>query len=117
MAYPSGQGWGAVFITVGKPKDHPRPGEDLSEFKKLSIELRGDKGNETILVGVKDNTQPDDGSETKFRIKNLRTSWTVMEIPLAEFKRADLSKLYVVSEFVFENTPETICARNIAYLK
>jgi len=117
MAYPSEQTWGSVFITVGKPKDPPRPSQDLSEYTKLSIELRGDKENESVLVGVKDNTQPDDGSEDKYRVTNLTTEWTTVEIPLSELKGADLSRLYVVTEFVFENTPVIVCIRKIQYLR
>lgn len=117
MAYPSGQTWGAVFITVGKPKDPPRPSQNLSVYKKLSIELRGDKGNETVLIGVKDNTQADDGSETKIRVANLTTGWTTVEILLTEFTRVDINRIYVITEFVFENIAETVCVRNIYLLR
>lgn len=117
MAYPSGQAWGAVFITIGKPTNPPRPSQDLSEYKKLSIELRGADGGESILVGIKDNTQPNDGSETKYHVTNLTTGWTTVEIPLMEFTGADLKRLYVVTEFVFENISETVCVRNIRYLR
>lgn len=117
MAYPSGQTWGSVFITVGEPKDPPPTSQDLSEYSKLSMELRGDKGNETVLVGVKDSTQPNDGSETKIRVENLTTDWSTVEFSLTEFAGADISKLYVVTEFVFENVSETVCVRNIQFAR
>ena len=41
MDYPKGQNWGAVFFTVGKPTNPPRPYVDMSTYKKLEIELRG----------------------------------------------------------------------------
>jgi len=116
MAYPGGQNWGAVYITVGKPTDPPRPGQDLSEYKKLSMELRGEVGDEAVLIGLKDNQDPDDGTEMKVRLWGLSPAWQTFEFPLSEFNNADLHNLYVVAEFVFEDTPETICFRNIQYL-
>src|SRR5262249_6661334 len=40
MAYPSEQSWGAVFITVGKPRTPPRPSRDFSGYETLSIEMK-----------------------------------------------------------------------------
>lgn len=116
MAYPSGQSWGAVFITVGKPTQPPRPGKDLSKYHQLSLELRGQVGGQSVSIGIKDKNQPDNGSETKVLVSHLTTSWRPFAFPLSKFKHADLHKLYVVIEFVFANTPETVCARNIQYL-
>ena len=117
MAYPSGQAWGAVFITVGEPRDPPRPSQDLSAFQKLSLELRGENGGETVLVGIKDRTDPDNGAETKIAVSNLTTDWQAFEFPLSDFVTADLTQLYVVTEFVFEqSTAATVCFRNIQYV-
>lgn len=116
MAYPSGQSWGAVFITVGKPKQPPRPGKDFSHYTQLSLELRGQAGGESVSIGIKDNSQPDDGTETKVPMSGLSTSWKPFTFPLSQFTGADLSNLYVVIEFVFAGTPEAVCARNIKYL-
>ena len=33
MSYPTGQSWGAVFITVGEPVNPPRPWKDFSGFQ------------------------------------------------------------------------------------
>ncbi len=118
MNYPSGQDWGAVFITVGKPTSPPRPGQDFSSFGALSLELVGGIGGEVVSVGIKDNSDPDNGTETKLQVSNLTTEWQTFTFPLSSFVTADLSTLYVVAEFVFEaGTPaETICFRNIQYL-
>ncbi len=116
MAYPSGQSWGAVFITVGNPTQPPRPGKDFSNYTQLSLELRGQAGGESASIGIKDNTQPDTGTETKVPVSGLTTDWKPFVFPLSEFKGANLHKLYVVIEFVFANTPETVYARNIQYL-
>ena len=116
MAYPSGQSWGAVFITAGKAKPQPRPGKDFSNYNQLSLELRGQAGGESVSIGIKDNKQLDDGFETKVPVSSLTTDWKSFAIPLSQFTDADLNNLYVVIEIVFAGTPETVCARNIQYL-
>src|ERR1039458_3970834 len=42
LAYPSGQSWGAVFITDGPPKDFPRPLRDFSGYQTISLEMKAD---------------------------------------------------------------------------
>lgn len=116
MAYPSGQSWGVVFITTGEPKDPPRPGIDLSMYNRLSIELRGHQGSESVWIGIKDNTDPDDGSEVQVLVSNLTKNWETYELPLSQFYTADLQRLYVLVEFVFENQPATVYFRDIYYL-
>ncbi len=116
MAYPSDQSWGAVFITVGPPTDPPRPSQDFSSYKSISLELRGETGRESVDIGIKDSEDPDDASETKVTVMGLTNKWKRFTFPLSEFTSADLSKLYVVLEFVF-NGPEaqTVYFRNIKY--
>ncbi|MGK7877304.1 MAG: hypothetical protein AB4426_29610 [Xenococcaceae cyanobacterium] len=118
MAYPSGEQWGAVFITFGPPTDSDRPGKDLSKYTKLSINMRGEKGGERVSIGLKDNTDPDNGRETKIEVSNLTKGWKTYTFPLSDFKTADKTRLYVVTEFVFEpGTPaETVCFNKIQYL-
>ncbi len=117
MAYPAGQAWGAVFITVGTPVDAPRPWKDFSSFRTLSVELRGETGGESVEIGLKDATDPDDGSESKVRVANLSTAWHTYRFPLSTFHTADLEKLYVVPEFVFSGSaPQTVYLRNVRFL-
>jgi hypothetical protein len=118
MAYPGDQDWGAVFITVGEPTDPPRRGQDLSHYQTLSLELRGEVGGEQVWIGLKDNMDPDDGSETKIWVHGLSKEWQTYQFPLSAFRTADLQRLYVVIEFVFEpGTPaETVNFRNVHYL-
>ena len=117
MSYPSDQSWGAVFITVGKPKQPPRPFRDLSAYNMLTIEMKGAVGGEQLEVGIKTNTQPDDGSETKVPVK-LTSEWKPYQFRLDRFGGADLDKLYVVTEFVFSGPDSaTVFARNISYSK
>ncbi|NER78978.1 MAG: hypothetical protein F6K42_05245 [Leptolyngbya sp. SIO1D8] len=116
MIYPSGQEWGAVFITVGEPTDPPRPSENFSDYQRLSLELRGQVGGETVLIALKDNHDPDDGTETQVRASGITTNWQSFEFDLERFSNADREQLYVVIEFLFEEIPQTVCFRNIRYI-
>ncbi len=116
MAYPSGQSWGAVFITVGKPTAPPRPSRDFSDYQTLSIEMKAEPGTKVIDVGIKTNTQADDGTETKIPVK-LGSEWKTFELPLKKFEGTDTRSLYVVAEFVFaDSNAQTVYVRNIKYL-
>ena len=115
MAYPSGQDWGAVFITVGKPKEPPRPSRDFSPFKFLVMELKGESGGEQVEIGIKTNRQPDDGSEIKIPVR-LTKHWQIFKFPLSKFE-LDLKNVYIVSEFVFTGgTPQTVYFKSISYV-
>jgi hypothetical protein len=119
MAYPAGQDWGAVFITVGgDPVPFPRPCQDLSTYGELVVELEGEVGGEVLSIGIKDNTDPD--VENK-----ARTTWTlgsslttcVLNLRDEKFESVDLSRIYVAVEFIFENPqPRTVLVRNVYYL-
>lgn len=84
----------------------------------LSLDLKGSIGGESVRIALKDNTDPDNGSEAKVLISDLVTSWQMYKIPLTSFSTADLTRLYMVTGFIFENgTPaETVCFRNLRYL-
>jgi hypothetical protein len=116
MVYPDDQDWGAVFVTVGRPRDPPRPSRDLSAFKRLALELRGANGGESVSIGIKSSSDPDDGSETKILVPGLTKTWTRHEWPLAKFSTADLRHIYVPVEFVFDGPGKTVCFRNVSYL-
>ncbi len=115
MSYPPSQAWGAVFITVGKPTPPPRPSQDFSAFDTLSVDMKGELGNEKLEIGIKTNDQADDGSEAKKKLA-LTSDWKTYSIPLKVFGNTDLRKLYVVSEFVFSGAEShTVYLRNIRY--
>jgi hypothetical protein len=117
MSYPAGQTWGAVFVTVGKPKPLPgRPYRDMSAFDTVSVDLKGISGGETLEFGIKTNTQPDDGSEMKVPL-TLTSDWKTFVFPLGNFVGAAPDRLYVVAEFVFSGgRAETVNVRNVKYL-
>ncbi len=114
MAYPSGQAWGAVFITVGRPQNPPRPSVDLSACATLLVEIRGTPGT-TLEIGVKDKDQPDDGNEQKV-ILPVFNGYRTYAIPLSMFSRAKLQQIYIPTEFVFGGPgDQTVWFRSIRY--
>ena len=114
MAYPPGQAWGAVFITVGVPKDPPRPSWDLSAYETLLVDVKGDPGS-TLEIGIKDARQPDNGTEQKV-IVPVYSAYRTYAIPLAKFNRVDVRNVYVVTEFVFSGSQaQSVWFRNIRY--
>ncbi len=115
LSYPAGQKWGALFITVGKPKATGRTGKDFSAFKKLSLELKGSAGKETVLVGIKDAANPDNGKETRLPAV-LTTAYKKFEFPLTSFKTANLKTIYVPIELAFTNKPANVCVKQIQYI-
>jgi hypothetical protein len=136
LAYPGDPVWGAVFVTVGKPRDSDRPGLDYSAFRTLQIEMRGENGDEAVDIGIKDSTQPDNGTEARVPVK-LTRAWQPYQIAVYRFAGfaalppgirwpiehdpplfpTDLHHLYVVCEFVFGVKPETVYVRQVRYLK
>lgn len=118
MAYPPGQGWGAVYITVGKPAPRgQRQSRDFSKYHALAVDLRGEQGGEVVYIGVKDSRDLDDGRETKIPV-TLTGDWKTYTFPLSDFTTADLTSLYIPIEFIFESGvgPETVYFRNVRYL-
>jgi hypothetical protein len=119
MEFPEGQKWAALFITVGEPKDPPRPSLDFSAYKTLSIEMKGASGGEKIEIGIKSNTQSDLGKEKKMPIA-LTSKWEVYTFPLDNFignGLNDLKNIYVVTEFVYNGAkPQIVYFKNIKYL-
>jgi hypothetical protein len=124
-AYPTGQQWGSVFITAGPPTSDTgsRLTVNESQFNYLSVDLKGANGGETVAVGVKTNTDPNNGDEPVFTVSNLTTNWQTFKIPLSSLVAAPaypatrFTQLYVVCELVFEpGVPsETVSFRNVEF--
>src|SRR5579862_4202355 len=82
MVCPGAQAWCAMFITDGPAvSTYPRLGFDVSMYQTLIVEIEGDPGT-TIQIGIKDATQPDDGTETKVTLP-VTSNWTTFAIPLS----------------------------------
>ena len=116
MRYPSDQRWGTVFITVGQPTDSQRPGREYSEFSRLLMTARGEPDGTQVWVGMKDSEDPDDGSESRIAIDGLNGSWKLYSFELALFRTADIRRLYVPVEFIFEGpSPSVVCVNAIEF--
>lgn len=117
LAYPAGQQWGTMFITVCKPVPPAQRhfSRDLSAYHTLAFDMRATAGQPCIKVGIKDWKQPDDGSEQKVD-ECLTTQWVTYTRPLSVFSDADLTHLYVVFEVVFAGASSlTVQVRNVRY--
>jgi hypothetical protein len=123
MAYPPGQRWGVVFLTVGEPAPPPRPWKDFSEFDAVSFEFRGSRGRESVLVGIKDVADPHDGNETQIVLGDVSTEFQTYTIPLSHFASPQLpipdglTQLNVVLQFFFSGPEaQTVYVKNVRYV-
>jgi exo-beta-1,3-glucanase (GH17 family) len=116
LTYPAHQQWGGMFIMVGQPVPlGQRSSLDLSRYRSLMVDLRAGANGQCIALGIKDRTQPDDGSEIRVQ-RCLRTEWTTVVLPLSLFTNVDLTHVYVVFELIFQGpSSATVQVRNIRY--
>ena len=122
-AYPAGQQWGAVFITVGKSTNGSgRQTLDLSQYDSVALEIKGASGGEHIRIGLKTDADFDDGREPTYGIYQMGTEWQTYKIPLSFFVRepdypaSRFSRIYIALELVFDQQ-ETISFRNVRFEK
>jgi exo-beta-1,3-glucanase (GH17 family) len=109
MAYPAGQQWGTTLITAG------RGSVDLSRFRSLTVQLRARTSGERVRLGIKDSSQPANGSEITVE-ETLSTSWSTVTLPLSFFANVNLSRLSVVLEVVFQGSAaETVDLSDLRY--
>lgn len=116
LIYPAHQQWGVMFLTVGPPAPPgKRPFLDMSAYRSLVVDLRAAVDGQCVRIGIKDNRQPDDGSETTVQ-RCLTTRWSTIMLPLNLFTGADLTRLYIVFELLFSGPLSmTVYTRNIRY--
>jgi hypothetical protein len=113
MTYPRGENWGTVYITVGEATQQleKRQFKNFSYYSSLILELKGEEGD-TIQIGMKDPNTPEVGPRHTLTLKK---GWNIYPINLDEFKTVDLKHLYVVTEFVFSNKPQTLSVKKIRF--
>jgi exo-beta-1,3-glucanase (GH17 family) len=117
MNYPTGQSWGAVFISVIQLTDSSIPYKDFSKLQTLSLTLRGESGNEQFYVGLKDANAPKNSStETRYLISNTTTLWQTYHFALESFVPTNTSVLNIPLEFIFSgSTPQTIYFKTVEF--
>jgi hypothetical protein len=114
--------WGVTYITPTSDitpisEDSLRkPTRDYSKFTSLRVEARTMTPGKEMIIVIKDSEDPDDGSETRFPLA-LALEWQTFDIPLTEFKTADLSHLNLVVGFLFLGEEQTVQIRTVEYLK
>jgi hypothetical protein len=108
--------WGVCYFYNGNGSIEQIRTKDFSIYQKLKLELKGEKGGEKVKIGLKDETNPIDGSESKVEL-TLSNDWEFYEIPLESFEGTNLKNLFMVVEFVFENEPRKISVRHIEYMR
>ena len=113
--YRGGADWAVVFFTVTGSSEG-RPNKDFSKFTKLRLELKSESGAQTVLVHMKDSTDPDDGSQTNVEVA-ITDQWQVYELDLAVFKNADLSHLHVPIGFLFDKEARAFSIRTIEFIE
>ncbi|MFL5692910.1 MAG: glycosyl hydrolase family 17 protein [Ktedonobacteraceae bacterium] len=116
LTYPANQQWGVMFITAGPPAPPGhRPSLDMSAYSSLVVDLRAAFAGQCVRIGIKDNNQPDNGSEISMH-QCLTTQWSTITLPLNTFTNVDLTHLYVVFELLFQGSSgATVAVRNIRY--
>ena len=116
--YQGGAEWAGVWIHVkGLVENGIRPNGDFSEFETLQLEIKGELGGETILLNMEDGEDSQDGTTTRYPLQ-ITDQWQTYEIDLAEFKTANLSKLWTPLGFVFPGPKaQTVSVRNARYLR
>ena len=114
--YPGGAEWATIYW-VALSVSTGRSFTDLSEFTRLSLELKGEQGGEVIKVHVKDADYPDDRPPISVDLR-LTSEWQQYEIDLAEFAPNDLTKLHVVLGFLIApaRDPLAFSVRNASFL-
>lgn len=116
LAYPAHQQWGTMFITAGEATlPGHRQSTDLSTYQSLEGDMRAETNGQCARIGIKDSTQSDNGSETTLH-QCLTTSWATFKLPLKAFVGANLTRLYIVFEVLFQSSSTvTVRVCNIRY--
>jgi exo-beta-1,3-glucanase (GH17 family) len=111
LDYPANQEWGLVYVTIDQPTGDGTI--DLSSYSALVLDLRGERGDERVSIGIQDHQ----GGETKLPLQ-LSAEWESYPLLLSRFTGVDLTAVRIPLELVFEDGigAETIYVRNIRFL-
>lgn len=115
IEYPGSKSWAAIFL-VYMGVDIDRPSRDFSDFDKLSLELRGDRGDEVVSVSIKDRYLPDYEAPDSVQLR-LSDEWQTYEIDLADFPNTDVTALITPLSFIFVREPQSFWLRNARFVR
>ena len=100
LIYPENTfAWGAPFFTIEALNGRVTE-MDFSKYNNVILEMRGAKGGEDFEIAMKDKYDPPDGSEARVPL-TLTNAWQTYQVPIAEFKTADMRMIQTPLTFVF----------------
>ena len=108
--------WSYVYFHNGFGTTQNQLFKDYSMYISIKLELKGAKGGELIYMTIKDKDDPEDGSETRIPL-TLTDEWKTYEIPLSQFKTANLKELHVVAGILSLGKAQSISVRTIEFLR
>ncbi len=93
-----------AFVGVAYAPGEPSTGYNLTGYTYLHFKIRGDGTipDNVIKVGMKDTTDPNNGSETKIGLTGITDQWKTFEIPISSFATLDPNYVKIFAEFVIE---------------
>lgn len=116
------QDWAVAYIAVEPITAGigSRNSLNISQYRTLSLEMKGSKGREVVYISLKHKNQPDSRTEAKLRV-TLTDQWATFEFPLERFAgwKNLFENVFAPIQFTFESDidqDETIYIRNIQYL-
>lgn len=117
IEWPGGADWASVYWgPLHGGGGSGRASWDMTRFSKLVVELKGDRGGESLGVLVKDADYPDDISPVSVDV-TLGQDWQSFEIDLADYAPNDFSRMHIPLGFVIfpADEPLSFSVRNARY--
>lgn len=106
--------WAVFYIRNRSNAFADRPAKDFSEFKSMTLTLKGAVGGEEVFIAMKDSTDPDDGLESKHAL-TLSQDWKTYTVPLSVFETADLTDIFVPVQLIFYGGGDGVSVRDIEF--
>ena len=117
LRYPENRvQWASPYFEVSALRGRVQE-MDFSDYSKMVLEMKGEKGGERFDIAMKDKNDPPDGTESRITME-LTDQWQTYEFDLSEFKTADLKTINVPFGIVFQGSQgQTIQLRTIQFKK
>ena len=115
LSLPSAE-WAVFYLRNRSDAFSQKPAKDFSRYRSVKVTLKGEIGGEQIWLAIKDDTDPDDGSETQVPV-TLQPDWTSYEFPLDTFSNAALENIFVPMMFISRGDAQTFSIREVEFLK